>query len=535
MDNEHHIYGPPGAGKTTTLIKNVTNAVKVHSGNKVIVCSFTKAAATEMVQRNVPVMPENIGTLHALCYRALGTPDIAEACIDEWNEANPGLRIAGETNDIDDEGVSDTSSGDGILQNYNLLRSRLTPVELWPERIRNFATRWEDWKSATDVIDYGDMIDLGSKNFDICPGNPSIMFVDEAQDFNAAQFQCVRHWARHMERVVFVGDDDQAIYRFTGADARHMIDRDIPDKNRIILNKSWRLGKAVHKAAETWIKKCDHRMEKDFVAQHDEGEVKHLTAGSYKNPGPIIDKMLEKIEAGETCMLLASCSYMLTEAVAALRSNGILFHNPYKAKRGDWNPVKLSEGSTIQRITQFLRVDEGGVVPMWSPFNLFQWSGLVKKTGVFQRGTVKLLEELSKKDTCHKVMSSSELSMFLEEGPWFDIDPWDKSMLDWLEAHAAKGKAEAIKFIASAMRRSTKPIDPMAAPKLIIGTIHSVKGAEADNVFLFPDISRAGAMEWDRGGDDRDAQRRVFYVGMTRARKNLYVAPAASGLSVKLF
>jgi superfamily I DNA/RNA helicase len=61
-----------------------------------------------------------------------------------------------------------------------------------------------------------------------------------------------------------------------------------------------------------------------------------------------------------------------------------------------------------------------------------------------------------------------------------------------------------------------------------VGTIHSVKGGEADVVFLFPDMSQAGDAAYQRHGPARDAVIRLFYVGMTRAREALYLADGAS-------
>jgi superfamily I DNA/RNA helicase len=58
-------------------------------------------------------------------------------------------------------------------------------------------------------------------------------------------------------------------------------------------------------------------------------------------------------------------------------------------------------------------------------------------------------------------------------------------------------------------------------PKVVIGTIHSVKGAEAEVVYLSPDLSRKGYEEWMGFPEQRDVVRRVFYVGMTRSSERL--------------
>jgi superfamily I DNA/RNA helicase len=65
-------------------------------------------------------------------------------------------------------------------------------------------------------------------------------------------------------------------------------------------------------------------------------------------------------------------------------------------------------------------------------------------------------------------------------------------------------------------------------PQVVVGTIHSVKGAQADVVYLFPDLSQAGDAQYQRNGEPRDSVIRVFYVGATRARETLYICQRES-------
>ena len=60
-------------------------------------------------------------------------------------------------------------------------------------------------------------------------------------------------------------------------------------------------------------------------------------------------------------------------------------------------------------------------------------------------------------------------------------------------------------------------------PRVVVGTIHSVKGGQADVVYLFPDLSQAADAQYGRGGVDRDSVVRLFYVGATRAYEQLHV------------
>ena len=74
----------------------------------------------------------------------------------------------------------------------------------------------------------------------------------------------------------------------------------------------------------------------------------------------------------------------------------------------------------------------------------------------------------------------------------------------------------------------------MDQPKVVVGTIHSVKGGESDVVHLFPDISQAGDAQYQRCGAPRDSVIRLFYVGATRARETLYICQRETGMAVTI-
>src|ERR1700741_2119358 len=93
VSSEYRVFGPPGTGKTTTLSKQIHRAVERFDSNSVLVTSFSRAAAAELTGRELPVEEERIGTLHSHCYRAIGSPEIAEANAGEWNRQNPHLQI----------------------------------------------------------------------------------------------------------------------------------------------------------------------------------------------------------------------------------------------------------------------------------------------------------------------------------------------------------------------------------------------------------------------------------------------------------
>jgi ATP-dependent exoDNAse (exonuclease V) beta subunit len=98
--------------------------------------------------------------------------------------------------------------------------------------------------------------------------------------------------------------------------------------------------------------------------------------------------------------------------------------------------------------------------------------------------------------------------------------------LDWLEGHILAAKAKAAEFPLRAVRkRGPTVLDE--EPRLFIGTCHSFKGAEADVVIVFPDLSPQGYTQWVTG--HRDSIVRLMYVAFTRAREELVLCGAATG------
>ena len=71
-------------------------------------------------------------------------------------------------------------------------------------------------------------------------------------------------------------------------------------------------------------------------------------------------------------------------------------------------------------------------------------------------------------------------------------------------------------------------------PRTFVGTVHSVKGAEADVVYLFPDISRAGMVEWQGSAEQKASVYRLFYLAMTRAKDTLVLAEPSGKFNVNL-
>ena len=113
---------------------------------------------------------------------------------------------------------------------------------------------------------------------------------------------------------------------------------------------------------------------------------------------------------------------------------------------------------------------------------------------------------------------------------------WDcgyRDLLEWWRTRVTADASERVTFPADiTSRRGQRAL--LETPKVVVGTIHSVKGGQADVVYLFPDISQAGDAQHARAGAARDSVIRLFYVGLTRARETLYTCQPETGMAVML-
>ena len=212
---EYRVFGPPGTGKTTYLSRQIRRAVERFGSGSVLITSFSKAAAAELAGRDLPISAERIGTLHSHCYRALGAPKIAEANVEEWNRRHPQLRITPvrKNDKLDGEDAGEDSvqsnAGDAWLQDLNRFRGLMVPPEAWPANLRDFAVRWQQYKDDLGLLDFTDLIETVWREIPVAPGNPAVIFVDEAQDLNKMQLSLIRKWGEHCRYFIVCGDEDQ--------------------------------------------------------------------------------------------------------------------------------------------------------------------------------------------------------------------------------------------------------------------------------------------------------------------------------------
>lgn len=535
---EFRCFGPPGTGKTTWLSRQVQRAVEHRGPGSVLVCSFTKAAVHELNSRRLPIPEENLGTLHALAFRALGNPKICETGkgFKEFSENFHWNLDSGTREDVDDGyATCGDKEDERIFAMIQAKRGRRIPVEAWNPQEQALWRDWQSYKADSGQLDFTDLIDDSLKYTWEAPGQPQVGFFDECQDFTPLELALVRHWGSQMETFTLAGDDDQSIYAFKGVSVSGFLNPPLPPENIILLKQSYRVPGQVHRLADTFIHRISNqwRQEKEYKPRDVEGLVTYSSA-NYKAVSGLMKFALDQIENGKKVMWLATCGYMLVPLIKHFRANGIPFCNPYRRRRGDWNPLynHPKKNSVARMLAAFLSADEI-CRDHWTGYEFKQWSGLVK--GVFHKNAKDAIDKLKDDDKIVYASALHYMSRDKADGAFGD------NRLQWIKDHLlAKWKVSA-EYVLKIYERSFSTYFMINEPFMRLGTIHSVKGGEADVVILFPDVSpQALTNPVLIAGKDHQIEPvqhpliRQFYVGMTRAREHLVICDPVSKFAFQI-
>ena len=522
MADLYRYVGIPGAGKTQQLRRQVEAWVDRDgiSPADIVLTSFTRTAAT-VLRGRVPVPSQNAATLHSLGFRAIGHCMVADGnkdLIKQWNESNIPLawQMLRKHRNIEDDAMAEEDPENDFLARYGLWRALGRQGPLAPA-LEPFVKRWEDFKQQTGSIDFTDMIDYALRDADSCPGDPDCFVVDEAQDLNPIQWALVKKWgAAAHHRFVVAGDPAQCLYSWIGSSPNELLE-ELPEGHHHLLGHSYRNPRRVQAEAEGWLRYHSGSMMvgRDATPDDREGGVYHLPI-NHTDPDALVSEALRHMEAGETTAILAPCSYSLTEVIARMREFGVPFHNPYRPMDGKWNPLRrLTEDGentgSVQRLRCFLE-SEGGPRAV---------TALEQLPAVWFSGTRKAAME--------GIMAGELPETFLKERA---AEAWRGSDGAWYALNMPEKSRKPLALAWNIYKRDPELL--RSEPKVIVGTIHSIKGGEADHVYLFPDIPKRVVDEAEESPEQRDAIVRQWYVGMTRARQTLtYCEPQWYGSSVE--
>ena len=482
------VFGPPGSGKTTFLL----NVVELELNNGVPPQSigyfaFTRKAANEAKERAIAKFPHLnaetdfpwFRTLHSLAFRCLGVTakDIMKPEHYHDFAKQAGLEVAVETGEEDFVIRTDNP----ILNEINIARIRGEDLRTYYNRSQmdiewfhfEYVERaYRHYKNAHNLIDFTDLLEQVLQEADRLP-SLEVLIIDEAQDLSRLQWELVEELCHRAGRAFLAGDDDQAVYTWAGADVRSFLDF---EGEITVLDQSYRVPAKVHALAGDIVKRIRKRQPKVWNPRDYDGEVQ------YYNDFEHVD-----ISNGDW-LVLASTNYLLNDMHTWIKSQGLLFER---------HGQRSIPESVMAAVLGWEALRKGKEVPFQTVRLVYKYLG----SEYIKRGFKQL------KDADQEALYSMQ-TLKDKHGLLTDVI--------WHEALEKIGEDKR-DYIIALLRRGTRIAGKIP---IKLSTIHGAKGGEADNVLLRMDLSTKFAKEYEKNADDIH---RLFYVGVTRARKSLHI------------
>ena len=551
-ENEYRVIGPPGTGKSSYLedqvIKRTTawsiaNEKPINQCTDVLLASLTKTAAAELRGRGLDLPHGQIGTLHSHALRALGNPKlcVGAKAIAQWNkESSMTHWMSGGSKSDDDLDIGLAQyNGDKLMSEYTTNRCRLTPREEWRGPVRDFADAYESWKRLNNMLDYEDLITQAFEQQTDPPGNPSTILGDEQQDSSAADLRLMRYWGSKVQKLILVGDEDQRIFGFRGAAEDGMSGVELPPGHEKVLEQSYRVPRAVHAAAMDVIRRIKNRKDVIYYPRDEDGRVDRMMCSMRQSPYEMVDeieRLLKEPDDETGCpkvMCLFACAYQAQPLMSALRSAGIPYWNPYATERSNFNPLHPGKGvSTLDRVLAFLKNSEacyGDKAATWTWEQFSLWAEMCQADGWLRHGAKTEIKKRASVAPGREMTVEEIEGLISTDDVMLDLAECD---LGWLGRHLLEPKKAVFDYVLDIVKKIGYT-GITQQPRVVVGTGHSVKGGQAENVFICPDLSVSG---WEAYGDyeQRDSIYRLFYVMLTRARRRLILTAPSCPQAVML-
>ena len=469
------ILGPPGTGKTTSLLNIVEDALsRGIPPERIAYLAFTRKAAYEAQERAMAQFGFEEGrfpyfrTLHSLAFRELGMQRDEVMTDSHYRKFGKAMGI--EFRGIYDENIG-LHTGDGLgdkcsrieslarmgLRNIEDQMSITNINDLSTHAVKQYHSALVAYKKDNGVYDFTDMLEKYNSQLPV-----DICIFDEAQDLSSAQYKMAILAASLASEVYIAGDDDQAIFGWAGAD----VDKFLNLKGqKTTLPNSHRIPKKVHSLANDVVRRIKNRYPKKWAPKKQEGDVIYVTN----------EQDIDFSESG-SWMLLSRSKYLLYRLKQAVRQQGYAY--------------------TINNRSSLESEETRAIIA---------WESLRKGKSISQHEAKNLVNFLAFNPDLVKQDSYMMADLGL---------PNAAKDYDWMTM--LKGIApDEREYLRSCMRNGEKFSDK---PRITISTIHQSKGGEADNLVLLTDM---GKLSWENLGSDEE--NRVWYVALTRAKENLYL------------
>lgn len=560
------LFGGPGSGKTTALLDRVEEILDGDVAvNDVLVVSYTRAAAAEIRERlaeRLDISPRslqgNVCTMHAKAYELL---DLSRGDVvgEKQKKAfceSYGLEFEDEYSGAGRRTARSTTLGNKIIATsqwlqrtnrevadwydvpfqWNAEEIRLPPeidehslsgnkyTPTWPSDddrvdIPEAIRAWRTYKGEEGLVGFADMLERVQQR-SLVP-NVEYLVIDEFQDITTLQYAVYEEWKPHMDGVLIAGDDDQVVYAWQGADPNILLDAAVDED--VVLPNSYRLPSRILDVVNREVRHIERRQEKDLNPRKEGGAVEAVESPSMLNLVRNVRATVAETP-DETQMVLFRARYQMFQFLDEFISEGMPFR------------VLTDQRMWTDRLQQFVsaveKIEEGNGITGLEARRL---ADMLADSAFSTNDRDDLFDEIDERQEAAGVDDLNEIAIDPET-----IREYAPFVPDPVSA------ADMSRKITSFQRKSVKAYFATgtyegADPERVrVGTIHSAKGREADHVFVATDLTEkvveqmAATIEQEQVPIDEeftrttspvpmltDNERRVFYVGMSRARERL--------------
>ncbi len=567
-DSTHvtRLFGGPGSGKTTALLDRVDEMLDEGVDIRdILIVSYTRAAAAEVRERlaeRLECSPKslrgNVCTMHAKAYELLNLSRgdvVGEKHKEEFCEQY-GIEFEDENRSARRRSARSTTLGNKIIATSQWLQRterdvadwydvpfkwneeevRLPPeideraqtgnkyTPTWPSDddrvdIPEAVRAWRTYKGEEGVVGFADMLER-VKQRSLVPSVDHLV-IDEFQDITTLQYRVYEEWKPHVESVLIAGDDDQVVYAWQGADPNLLLDEAVDDD--IVLPNSYRLPSRILNVVNTQISHIEKRQDKDLKPRKEGGSVEAVRSPSMIDLVRNVRMTIDEDEDGSV-MCLFRARYQMFQFMDEFIGEGIPF------------TALTDQRMWTDRLRGYVRGIEA--LDEDEPIDGLQARRLGEMLADSAFGT-------GDRDEYFDALDELEDAEGVEDLTDLEVPP------EFIKDHApfAPGPASAADMLTRVSNFQERSVDAYFSgdyrgfdpDRVRLGTIHSAKGREADHVFVATDLTEkvveqmaasiedpgavSGVTEFTKRSDPvptmTDNERRVFYVGMSRARERL--------------
>ena len=572
----------PGSGKTTTMIMRIGYLIEEKDVNpkRIKAITFSRASALDMTERFKRFFPQHppvdFSTIHSLAFTITRTylqkTGVTFELIEGGGKGKQAFtksmllkRLYKET--LREECTEDELSSLSTFISY--VKNRMIPFKEWEQvqapfdKAGTIALKYEQVKSKTEghlFLDFDDMLSIAEQALRVDEqlakqfrSRYDYMLTDESQDTSLVQHRIVEHLVAHHGNLCVVADDDQSIYTWRGADPSYLLnfEKVYPDVNVLRMEQNYRSSKEIVETAAQFIKRNKQRYIKEMRTSN--VEAGPIIIKQLEDPKRLLDyvtyELLDEENLGEVAILFRNNSSS-TIYVNELHRRGI----PFYMKDAD---DKFFSHWVVEDILNFMRLSfnverKDVFAKIIMKMNLFISRDMLSKFmnkatsgNVFEtfKETVQLKSsQIERLDACidvyNKIPDMRPVQIIRIIRSELEYEEALKSraakfgyridqllgILDTLEGIAAQVKtmvdfANRLKELEQAVQQAK--FNP-PANAVTLSTFHSAKGLEFRRVFMIDLVK--GIIPSEEDETDLmmlEESRRLFYVGMTRAKERL--------------